>query len=249
MRTIAVSTDVFARIWALRLLGESTEDVILRRVLGVSQSARDPNAVEEPTTAGIFDVSNDVRFPEGFEIFRTYFGQEFRARANDGGWLLEDGSKFRSLNQLSRAIGARTENAWINWYFLDDDGHRRPVSDLRSQARVASRRRGTKKELIADRNELAIATSESDGTWRDDVRLALGLLGGRASLFRIYREVERLRRDAGRSMPLELEATVRRTLEDHSSDSANYRGKDLFFMPEGKGAGIWALREKREGGR
>jgi hypothetical protein len=81
-----------------------------------------------------------------------------------------------------------------------------------------------------------------DGTWRDDVRSALQRLGGRASLFRIYKEVKAIRSAAGRSIPPSLEATVRRTLEDHSSDSENYRGQDLFCMPEGKGAGVCGLR-------
>jgi hypothetical protein len=26
------------------------------------------------------------------------------------------------LNELSRAIGAKTENAWLNWLYLDDRG-------------------------------------------------------------------------------------------------------------------------------
>jgi hypothetical protein len=33
MRSIRVSTDVFARIWSLREEGESTEDAVLRRLL------------------------------------------------------------------------------------------------------------------------------------------------------------------------------------------------------------------------
>jgi len=79
--------------------------------------------------------------------------------------------------------------------------------------------------------------------WVDDVRTALTKMGGEASLHSIYREVECIRREAGRSIPKTLEAVIRRTLEDHSSDSANYRGVDLFGLPEGHGKGIWALRK------
>lgn len=78
--------------------------------------------------------------------------------------------------------------------------------------------------------------------WVDDVVAALKSLGGRARLHRIYEQVEKQRRDAGRSVPPSLEATVRRTLEDFSSESANFRGEDLFTMPEGPGAGLWALK-------
>lgn len=75
--------------------------------------------------------------------------------------------------------------------------------------------------------------------WVDDVRTALDALGGKASLHRIYREVERIRKAGERSVPKTLEATIRRTLEDHSSDSANFRGADLFANV---GRGEWALR-------
>jgi hypothetical protein len=86
---------------------------------------------------------------------------------------------------------------------------------------------------------------DTDQTWRDDVRRALVELGGKSSLGEIYRVVARIRREAGRSVPQSIEATIRRTLEDHSSDSENYRpGRaDLFWMPEGRGKGIWALRK------
>jgi hypothetical protein len=80
--------------------------------------------------------------------------------------------------------------------------------------------------------------------WVDDVKSALARLGGQASLADIYRTVRSLRAAAGRSLPETLEATIRRTLEDHSSDSANFRGEDLFTMPYGHGQGIWALRKR-----
>jgi len=75
--------------------------------------------------------------------------------------------------------------------------------------------------------------------WVDDVREALKSMGGRGGLDTIYREVERRRKSGNRSMPRTLEATIRRTLEDHSSDSANFRGEDLFANI---GRGEWALR-------
>ena len=41
-----------------------------------------------------------------------------------------------------------------------------------------------------------------------------------------------------------LDATVRRTLEDHCQESDNFRAENLFEMVEGKGAGIWGLRNR-----
>jgi hypothetical protein len=78
--------------------------------------------------------------------------------------------------------------------------------------------------------------------WVDDVQLALRALGGSASLHTIYKEVGRRRREGNRSLPRTLEATVRRTLEDHSSDSANFKGEDLFANV---GRGEWALRRRQ----
>lgn len=77
--------------------------------------------------------------------------------------------------------------------------------------------------------------------WVDDVRLALHQIGGVASLHQIYRKVEEIRHSAGRSVPKTLEATIRRTIEDHSSDSENFRGADVF---EKVSRGEWALRRK-----
>jgi hypothetical protein len=249
MRSIAVSTDVYARIWALREPGEETEDAILRRELSCLQSSDLDHLPEAGKRPGYYDARHRVAFPEGFEVFRTYMGEDFRAHARGGTWLLlNDGVTYGSLNELSRAIGAKTENAWVNWYFRDECGNRRVVSDLRDPSSVSSRSRGHVEqpvkngEVVRTSDVFVVDDSTSDGTWRDDVRSALERLGSRASLGQIYRTVETIRRAADRSVPPTLEATIRRTLEDHSSQSQNYRGGlDLFCMPEGKGAGVWAL--------
>jgi hypothetical protein len=83
----------------------------------------------------------------------------------------------------------------------------------------------------------------SQPTWATDLAEVLEELGGKAPLQDIYEAVRKKRTTAGRSIPPSLTATVRRTLENHSSDSHNYTGgADLFAMAEGKGAGIWSLR-------
>lgn len=85
----------------------------------------------------------------------------------------------------------------------------------------------------------------SQPTWATDLAEVLEELGGKARLHDIYDAVREKRAAAGRSVPTSLKATVRRTLENHSSDSRNYMGgADIFAMPEGKGAGIWAVRLK-----
>ena len=77
--------------------------------------------------------------------------------------------------------------------------------------------------------------------WVDDVRHAFRALGGEADLAAVYPLVERLRREAGRSTVRSLEATVRQTIEAHSSDSRNFKpGNSDYFRHVDRGR--WALR-------
>jgi hypothetical protein len=246
MRPISVSTQVFARIWALRRPGEQSEDAVLRRVLGCHDeepevkygAAEAPGLEPSSPKDGVFDRRHNIHFAEGFEVFRVYLGRDFRARANNGSWIRSDGTRYRSLNELSRSIGARTENAWLNWFFASPTGSRLPVATLRE---------GSESSHGEFKEETETNPNEEDMTWRSDVRKALEQLGGRASLRHIYRETSKIRRAAGRSLPQSFDATVRRTLEEHSSDSLVFRGiHDLFWMPEGKGAGVWALRDNTQ---
>jgi len=79
--------------------------------------------------------------------------------------------------------------------------------------------------------------------WRDDVREALGQLGGEAHLEDIYRQVRQVRRSAGRRLPRSTEAIIRRELEYNSSDSESFTGNlDWFRSIDGIGAGRWGLR-------
>jgi hypothetical protein len=75
--------------------------------------------------------------------------------------------------------------------------------------------------------------------WVDDIVTALKRLGGEATLDEIYRTTKAIREAQGRSVTQQWQATIRRTLEDHSSDSANYRAENLFRIV---GRGTWALR-------
>ncbi|MDQ0375973.1 hypothetical protein [Cellulomonas humilata] len=74
--------------------------------------------------------------------------------------------------------------------------------------------------------------------WKLEVVDALRALGGSASLAQIYAQVRVQRPGVAGSW----EATVRNALECHSSDSANFKGEDLFALAAPKGHGIWRLR-------
>lgn len=132
-RTISVSTDVFAAIWANRHYGEETEDAILRRVLGcttVSDEAQPP-LPQDP--GGVVDSRNGVTFPRGFEIFRIYKNREFKAVAEGGAWVRTDtGERFPTLNQLNHSIAAGNENVWNgNWKYRTEGGAIRSIDLLR----------------------------------------------------------------------------------------------------------------------
>jgi len=80
--------------------------------------------------------------------------------------------------------------------------------------------------------------------WLDEIRDALTTLGGQATLAQLYQEIERRGVMDFASAP-NWKAGVRRTIEQHASEWAGFTGlaeNDVFFAPQGKGAGVWALR-------
>ena len=152
MRTIQVSADLYAAIWKRQQPGEGTEEEILRRVLDVPN--RQPSIIAKLTTTakpatsgmGFYDRRNGVTFPTGFEVFRTYLGQEYRAHAIGGLWCRKDnGEAYGSLNQLSESLGA-SENAWDMWFYVDETGEKKPISTLRDPDKI--RRRLRQSELL-----------------------------------------------------------------------------------------------------
>lgn len=80
--------------------------------------------------------------------------------------------------------------------------------------------------------------------WVDEIREALSSLGGSASLSDIYAQIWQRNNMDFVENPHWRDA-VRRTIQQHSSDSTIFTGipaDDIFWAPLGLGAGIWALR-------
>lgn len=143
MRTIILSTDVFAALWAKRQPGEDNENAILERLLGLpkgpplalqaiafSGQVRGRMGRNGDGLGGIYNRMFDVRFPAGFEIFRTYKGREYLAVVRDGSWVM-DGQSFPSLFALSMAIIDSRENPWMHWKYRDANGRTDFISALR----------------------------------------------------------------------------------------------------------------------
>ena len=141
MRTIQVSADLYAAIWKQQKPGEASEEEILRRLLGVPTRQSPADAKPKIGAIGFYDRRNGVTFPDRFEIFRTYLGQEYRAHAIGGLWCRKDnGEVYGSLNQLSESLGT-SENAWDMWFYADETGERKPISTLRDPNRIRRRLR------------------------------------------------------------------------------------------------------------
>jgi hypothetical protein len=141
MRSVSVSTEVFAAIWAARQNGEDGEDAILARLLKVA-AAPDKSAPsrQRPKPLGYFDHRYGFQVPEGFEVFRTFKGVPHKAVATGWKWRLEpDGRLYDSLSALSEAVGARAENAWVGWLCQNSLGATVPVGSLRATESIRKR--------------------------------------------------------------------------------------------------------------
>src|ERR1700738_1222625 len=111
-RTIHVSMDTFAAIWADRRPGENSEDAIIRRRFDVQAMPTEVQQQETPALTdrrpspsgpGYHDRRFGARFAEGFEIFRHYKGTDYSAKATSGAWLLMNNRDlYPSLNGVSQ---------------------------------------------------------------------------------------------------------------------------------------------------
>lgn len=240
MRNIEVSTQVFSLIWSNRVDGEETEDQILRRLLNSTADRAEWNSsLVKRQNEVLKDKRSGTVFENGFTVFRNYKGTNFSAKVVDGFWLLDAvEGRFSSLNELSNAIGTKTENAWKNWFYWGENGQRTAVSNLREPNSIS------KKNVPSQRSNTMNNLTDKP-RWCDDVRQALSNLGGSAHLDQIYKEVRSIRGKGGRTLPDSTEEVIRKELEIRSSDSDAYnaeRGDDWFALPNGKGGGHWALR-------
>ena len=128
-----------------------------------------------------------------------------------------------------RVAGENSENEILRRLLLNE-----PYSDQQG----SPVKKEVKNSRIHDENALQYQTMGKI-RWVDDIKAALIELGGEATLQEIYKKVKDIRLRSGRSWTAAAEATIRRTIEDHSSDSENFRGDDIFKKI---GRGKWALR-------
>lgn len=76
------------------------------------------------------------------------------------------------------------------------------------------------------------------------IEFAIRHHGGTATLKEIYDYVEKSFYQLGLDGYKDWKSQVRKHIHMHSSDCDIYRGeRDLFYAVEGKGKGIWGLRQ------
>ena len=151
-----------------------------------------------------------------------------------------------SLIWSLRKAPEKDENEILTRILTDVSLRRHSSEDHLVKERSDASNREEKFELSTSKSKTStsVDTLHSRGKvrWVEDVVQALRQLGGRASLGEIYKSVREIREAEGRGITKQYEATIRRTIEDHSSDSDNFRSVDLF---EKLGRGTWALRRSQ----
>ncbi len=77
-------------------------------------------------------------------------------------------------------------------------------------------------------------------TWKEEIIRAFEALDGIASYSQLYHYIET---HTSRNLSPAWKATVRREVENHSSDSDNFTHRDdVFYSVSGLGRGVWGLR-------
>lgn len=95
---------------------------------------------------------------------------------------------------------------------------------------------GVERTIVEEVEE--IEEVQSSSRWVDEIIKAFEALGGKAKLSELYEYIEDT---TSRDLPETWDATVRYTIQIHSSDSDTYRGgRDLFRR---LGRGYWALKD------
>lgn len=135
MKSITISSAVFAAIWREHKEGEETEDAILRRLLGVTTNVEEMPAGGRMN--GFYDERSGVHFFQGMRIYRTYKGHKREAIAQNDRWFVPaTGQSFHSLHKLSQSVNNNgNENAWTNWKYRDaKTGEEHLIDNLRKSA-------------------------------------------------------------------------------------------------------------------
>ncbi len=112
MPTIDIDFEVFKAITSRRPSEETTENDVLRGVLGLPPNER---SFSNPSTPEAGDwIAKGIRFPAGTEFRANYKGQTHLARVEGGGIVVE-GKRYDTPSSAAMAITKSNVNGWRFW--------------------------------------------------------------------------------------------------------------------------------------
>ena len=94
-------------------------------------------------------------------------------------------------------------------------------------------------DYISEVQSVKGGEKEMEGTVLDNIIKSLEELGGKGNYAQIYQVFERITKQ---TLTDGRKAGIRAAIEKNSSDSEVFSGNDIFYSVEGKGKGIWGLR-------
>lgn len=112
MPTIEVDFDVFKALTARRPTEETSENDVLRQILGLPTRKAGPTQSAAPAPGDW--VTKGVRFPAGTEFRAAYKGQTYLARVEGGGLML-NGKRFDTPSAAAMSIADSPVNGWTFW--------------------------------------------------------------------------------------------------------------------------------------
>lgn len=83
---------------------------------------------------------------------------------------------------------------------------------------------------------------------RDIIRVLWGASRAGVSMDQLVSNLWEMRKPSGLNMPRAFRKTVQSFLNQHTAQSSQWNGRaedDLFFSPQGKGSGTWAVHQER----
>lgn len=240
---IPIPTELFVRLSDfLRKEGSDSDPVDTIRV-AIEYWMDNASWKQEALLPGVFDQEKGYRWKQVFlphgSLIRMKYKNRFYYAKVEGDVITYD-NKSVSPSELANAITGTSRNAWRDMEIKRPNDAEWFLADfIRSQSE--------QKASIRNLTSTARSGRKKPMSWHRMVEIALKNLGGKAHLSNIYEEVSRICIAHGKNIPKTLKQTVQGTLEVNSSDSESHKGvRDIFYMAERKGAGVWALRKRQQ---
>lgn len=111
MQTIEIDFDVFKEITVRRKHDGITPNDVLRELFGLEPRQA---SLKQKAPSGKPWVVKGVVFPHGTEFRKSYKGQMYYARIDDGSLLL-NGKKFSSPSAAAMSITKNSTDGWKFW--------------------------------------------------------------------------------------------------------------------------------------